>query len=110
MAYARSLQYYESYLRKRTLENFAIDQGRYSRLQLIYANLDEPDAVLGVSSKILMPTLRQQILEHESLGKWDMALDCYELAYQKDSSGGVAIGMLDCMKNLGHLGKFIAKR
>jgi serine/threonine-protein kinase ATR len=102
-AYTRSLQYYETYLRKIKMNDCDL-QGRYSKLQLIYSHLDEPDAVVGVSSKILMPTLEQQILEHESLGKWDMALDCYELAYQKDSAAGVSIGMLDCMKNLGHLG------
>ena len=100
----RALQYYETYLRKLDV-NGSDMHAQFAKLQLIYSHLDEADAVFGVSSKILMPTLEQQILEHESLGKWDLALDCYELIHQKNSSNGVPEGMLECMKNLGHLGK-----
>lgn len=103
--YARALLYYEKYIR---ILSESGDEGQfqelYSRLQLIYSNLDEPDSILGISAKIIYPTIEQQLLEHQSLGNWEMALNCYELIDIKNNSE-LVIGRINCLKNLGQLSK-----
>lgn len=104
--YARSLLYYEKYIR--TISDSGDEsqlQELYSRMQLIYANLDEPDSILGISTKIIHPTIEQQLLEHQSLGNWEMALNCYELIDIKKNKDMV-IGRINCLKNLGQLSNY----
>jgi serine/threonine-protein kinase ATR len=76
-------------------------------MQTIYSHLDEPDGIVGISEHINNPTLEQQILEHENLGKWDLALGCHELTLQKQPGSHASLGMLNCMKHLGQLGNVI---
>lgn len=103
--YARSLLYYEKYIRELKESG---DEGQfqdlYSRLQLIYSSLDEPDSILGISAKIIHPTIKQQLLEHQSLGNWEMALNCYELI-DIQKSPELVVGRINCLKNLGQLSK-----
>ncbi len=53
-----------------------------SVLQKIYAALDDPDAIDGLSSKITSPTLEQQIIQHEVCGRWPAAQTYYEILLQ----------------------------
>ena len=101
--YARSLMYYEKYVKERLKGNGESElQELYSRLQLIYSNLDEPDSILGISTKIIHPTIEQRLLEHQSLGDWEMALNCYELM-DINHDQELIIGRITCLKNLGQL-------
>ena len=103
--YSRSLLYYEKYIRELTdINNDGRLQDLYSRLQLIYSSLDEPDSILGISTKIIRPTIEQQLLQHQSLGNWDIALNCYELM-GIDQNKELEIGRITCLKNLGQLSK-----
>lgn len=103
-AYARALIHYESYFRQEKSKSSNL-QPLYSQLQRIYSHLDEPDALEGISSKVLVPTLDQQILEHESTGLWTAALTCNELALQQHPRElKYHVGVLNCLKNLNHLG------
>ncbi|KAI9068446.1 hypothetical protein FKP32DRAFT_1561636 [Trametes sanguinea] len=78
-------------------------QDRYERLHELYAHLDEPDGMEGVSTMILSPSLEHQIRQHESTGTWTSAQSCWEvrLQYEPDNLEH-HLGLLRCLKNLGH--------
>ena len=109
-AYARSLMSYERHLaslRQRNANNVEI-QSCYERLHEIYCNLDEPDGMEGISTLILSPTLEHQIRQHESTGRWTSAQSCWELRLQQSPDNlDYHIGLLRCLRNLGHYGQYI---
>lgn len=81
-------------------------QEDYEQMHTIYANLDEPDGMNGVSSKVLSPSLEHQIREHEANGRWTSAQSCWEVTLQQDPDNLESqIGLLRCLRNLGHFGK-----
>ncbi|THH16411.1 hypothetical protein EW146_g4222 [Bondarzewia mesenterica] len=104
-AYARSLMSFERRivsLRERQAHTVEI-QDCYERLHEIYANIDEPDGMEGVSTLILSPTLEHQIRQHESTGRWTSAQSCWELQLQQSPDKlEHHIGLLRCLRNLGH--------
>jgi serine/threonine-protein kinase ATR len=80
-------------------------QDIYERLHEIYADLDEPDGMEGISTKIVSPTLAHQIREHETTGRWTSAQSCWEVRLQLNSNDAEShIGLLKCLLNLGHYG------
>lgn len=107
-AYARSLMGFERHigsLRERNAKPAEV-QRCYERLHEIYANLDEPDSMEGVSTLILSPTLEHQIRQHESTGRWTSAQSCWELRLQQNPDNlDHHIGLLRCLRNLGHYGE-----
>jgi serine/threonine-protein kinase ATR len=81
-------------------------QDHYEQMHKIYANLDEPDGMNGISSKVLSPSLEHQIREHESMGRWTSAQSCWEVSLQQDPNKlDSQVGLLRCLRNLGHFGK-----
>ena len=108
-AYARSLMSFERHLvslRQRNADSAEI-QSCYERLHEIYCNLDEPDGMEGISTLILSPTLEHQIRQHESTGRWTSAQSCWELRLQQSPDNlEYHIGLLRCLRNLGHYGRF----
>lgn len=55
-------------------------------LQTLYAAMHEPDGVRGVNAlRREEPSLREQILEHESIGLLRDATACYDRAIQLES-------------------------
>ncbi|KAI0776189.1 hypothetical protein BD413DRAFT_469293 [Trametes elegans] len=78
-------------------------QDEYERLHELYAHLDEPDGMEGVSTMILAPSLEGQIRQHESTGTWTSAQSCWEvrLQYEPDNLE-YHLGLLRCLRNLGH--------
>jgi len=107
-AYARSLMSFERHimtLREREANSKEIQQ-YYEKLHEIYANIDEPDGMEGVSTLILSPTLEHQIRQHESTGRWTSAQSCWELRLQQAPDNlDYHIGLLRCLRNLGHYGE-----
>src|SRR5277367_112109 len=78
----------------------------YERLHEIYAHLDEPDGMEGVSTLILSPSLEHQIRQHERTGRWTSAQSCWEVSLQQNPDNLEShIGLLKCLRNLGHFGK-----
>ena len=78
----------------------------FEHLHEIYANLDEPDGMEGVSTQIIAPSLEHQIREHESTGRWTAAQSCWEVELQKKPDDlNLHAGLLRCLRNLGHYGK-----
>lgn len=104
-AYARSLLNFEQ--RIRTLRSQGKEdsdlQEHYENMHLIYANLDEPDGMEGISTRVVSPSLEHQIREHESTGRWTSAQSCWEVKIQeKPDDLDLHLGLLRCLRNLGH--------
>ncbi|KAI0938155.1 hypothetical protein AcV7_003428 [Taiwanofungus camphoratus] len=104
-AYARALMNFERQvvtLRQGNVKGNDLHE-HYERLHEIYAHLDEPDGMEGVSTLILSPSLEHQIREHESTGRWTSAQSCWEvrLQYSPDNLD-FHLGLLRCLRNLGH--------
>ncbi|EGG02755.1 uncharacterized protein MELLADRAFT_22295, partial [Melampsora larici-populina 98AG31] len=75
----------------------------YERVHQIYSEIDEPDGMEGISTKIPAPSILHQIREHESTGRWTSAQSCWEVELQKQPDElSSHIGLLRCLKNLGH--------
>lgn len=108
-AYARSLRNFEErviYLRQRNKQSDADLQPYFESLHEIYAELDEPDGMEGVSTAVVSPTLELQIREHESTGRWTSAQSCWEVRLQQSPGDlNLHVGLLKCLKNLGHYGE-----
>jgi serine/threonine-protein kinase ATR len=106
-AYARSLMNFERQivtLRERS-PNTKDLPFYYERLHEIYAHLDEPDGMEGVSTLILSPSLEHQIRQHESTGRWTSAQSCWEVRLQQSPDNvDFHLGLLRCLRNLGHYG------
>lgn len=107
-AYARALMTLEQLITERKERNFNESQLQpyYDRLHTIYANLEEPDGMEGISTKVISPSLDHQIREHESIGRWTSAQSCWELKLQQEPDDiSLHLGLLRCLRNLGHHGK-----
>ena len=107
-SYARSLMNFEKQIVSlKSREPFRNDMHvYYERLHEIYANLDEPDGMEGVSASITLPSIEHQIREHESTGKWTSAQSCWEVRLQQSPDQlEYHMGLLRCLRNLGHFGK-----
>lgn len=77
----------------------------YERLHEIYAQLDEPDGMEGITTLILSPSLEHQIRQHESTGRWTSAQSCWEVRLQSAPNElNSHLGLLRCLRNLGHYG------
>ncbi|KAE9410202.1 hypothetical protein BT96DRAFT_913020 [Gymnopus androsaceus JB14] len=104
-AYALSLMNFESRivtLRERNPNHRELP-AYYERLHEIYAHLDEPDGMEGISTMILSPSLEHQIRHHESSGHWTSAQSCWEVQLQQSPDNvDHHLGLLRCLRNLGH--------
>jgi serine/threonine-protein kinase ATR len=79
----------------------------YERLHELYAALDEPDAMAGVTALIPSPSLEHQIRQHESNGRWTSAQSCWEVRLQESPDNPAHhMGLLRCLRNLGHFGQY----
>jgi len=112
-AYARALMNYEQQIV--LLQERGVNQNDlpayYEKLHEIYAHLDEPDGMEGVSTLILAPTLEHQIRQHESTGRWTSAQSCWEVCLQESPDNvEFHVGLLRCLRNLGHYGLFLKKK
>ncbi|KAK0528665.1 hypothetical protein OC834_003970 [Tilletia horrida] len=105
-SYARALLSFESRVRIMKAEAGKTDgdmQEHYANMHEIYASVDEPDGMEGVSTRILKPTLEHQIREHEMTGRWTSAQSCWEVKLQQEpESLDSQIGLLRCLRSLGH--------
>jgi serine/threonine-protein kinase ATR len=107
-AYALSLMKFEGRIMEMRSEQ-AVPQSQfhevYERLHELYAALDEPDAMTGVTAFIPLPSLEHQIRQHESNGRWTSAQSCWEVRLQESPDNAAHhLGLLRCLRNLGHFG------
>ncbi|XP_077396162.1 serine/threonine-protein kinase ATR isoform X2 [Festucalex cinctus] len=106
-AYTRALMHFEAYI----LEGKENIQDHLSFLQTLYAAMHEPDGLRGVDAlRRVEPSLREQILEHESIGLLQDATACYDHAIQLQSDQiGHYHGVMTSRLGLGQLSTVITQ-
>ncbi|PFH56755.1 hypothetical protein XA68_16038 [Ophiocordyceps unilateralis] len=72
------------------------------RLQHIYANIDEPDGLEGISAHLPALDIKQQILSHKKAGRWSAAQTWYEMQLaEKPDNVDLQLELLQCFKQGG---------
>ncbi|RFU77784.1 phosphatidyl inositol 3-kinase [Trichoderma arundinaceum] len=102
--YARALFHLEQHAQK--IEQVKREPGDRTRLlqqlQDIYANIDEPDGLEGISAHLHVLDINQQILSHKKAGRWTAAQTWYEMQLaEKPDNAEVQIDLLNCLKQAG---------
>lgn len=81
-AHPRALMHLEAFLRGKPKEQL---EEQLPFLQRIYVALDEPDGIAGVAAKRRgQPSLKDQIVEHQAMGRLQEAFACYEQAVRQE--------------------------
>ena len=111
-AYSRALFHWEQFMRqqrdsKRTDKMSSTDVAherdqQYHRLHSIYAQIDEPDGIEGISHYIQVFEPEEQILEHEKNGRWAAAQSWYD-SYVNEDPGtlGSHLDLMNCLQRAG---------
>uniref|UniRef100_A0A670Y2E2 Serine/threonine-protein kinase ATR n=1 Tax=Pseudonaja textilis TaxID=8673 RepID=A0A670Y2E2_PSETE len=106
-AYTRAVMHFESFI----IEKKQDIQKHLGFLQKLYAAMHEPDAVEGVSAlRKAEPSLKEQILEHESIGLLRDATACYDRAIQLEPEQIIHYqGVVKSMLGLGQFSTVITQ-
>jgi serine/threonine-protein kinase ATR len=103
-SHARAVYHWEQHLRQARDHDTELDE--YRQLQQVYEQIDEPDAIDGISTKMHILDAAQQLLDHKQSGRWATALTHYEIAVQKDPQDvKLQVELLECMKSAQQYGK-----
>ncbi|KAK5028779.1 serine/threonine-protein kinase M1 [Exophiala sideris] len=98
-SYARALFHWEQHIRKVKADD---NQAQLQRLQDIYAQIDEPDGIEGISSRMHVLDIEQQVLEHKKAGRWAAAQSWYEMQLvAKPDDHDVQKNLMDCLTESG---------
>ena len=54
-----------------------------AQMHAAYVRTDEPDGLLALAKLRAQPSLEEEVLEHESHGRYSAALNCYQVALQQ---------------------------
>lgn len=110
--YARALFHLEPHIlrqqeeQRNDVENI---QQALDSLQHVYAHIDEPDGLEGVSANLKVIDLKQQILSHRKAGRWSRAQTWCEVQLAEDPHNiDVQIDLLTCLKESGQYGRAIS--
>lgn len=108
-SYARCLSSFEAFITTERQTRSELElQTFYERVHECYAHLEEPDGMEGISTRIVAPDIWHQIREHESTGRWTSAQSCWEVELQRSPNEVKShLGLLRCLRNLGHYGKVV---
>ncbi|XP_042558922.1 serine/threonine-protein kinase ATR [Clupea harengus] len=106
-AYTRAVMHFESFI----VQNKQNIQDHLTFLQTLYAAMHEPDGVRGVNAlRRDEPSLREQILEHESIGLLRESTACYDRAIQLESDQiSHYHGVMNSLLGLGQLSSVITQ-
>jgi serine/threonine-protein kinase ATR len=75
-------------------------------LQGIYANIDEPDGLEGISAHLPVLNINQQMLSHKKAGRWAAAQTWCEMQLaERPNDVDVQLDLLNCLKQAGQHGK-----
>ncbi|BAT93667.1 hypothetical protein VIGAN_08019000 [Vigna angularis var. angularis] len=110
-AYARSLMYFESYVREKSgsfnpaSERSGIFEDQdVSHLMEIYSCLDEPDGLSGLSCLSKSLRLQDQLLMNKKAGNWaDVLTSCEQALQMEPTSFQRHSDVLNCLLNMCHL-------
>ncbi|KAG9191621.1 serine/threonine-protein kinase ATR [Alternaria panax] len=107
-SYARALFHWEQYFRQQRDKKAASKQpfpekdDLLQHLQMIYAHIDEPDSIEGISAHLKVLNPEQQIIEDRKAGRWTAAQSWYEIALsEKPNDVETQINLLTCLKESG---------
>ncbi|KAI1864693.1 hypothetical protein JX265_008417 [Neoarthrinium moseri] len=104
-AYSRALFHLEQHIRQVEQEkaNGGDERERLlQRLQDIYAQIDEPDGLEGISAHLQVLDINQQILSHRKAGRWTAAQTWYEMRLAENPDNlDAQIELLTCLKESG---------
>ncbi|KAH7380651.1 protein kinase rad3 [Pyrenochaeta sp. MPI-SDFR-AT-0127] len=107
-SYARALFHWEQYYRQKQHVKTGATQQRSEKdellqhLQMIYAHIDEPDSIEGISAHLKVLNPEQQIIEDRKAGRWTAAQSWYEIALaEKPNDIETQINLLTCLKESG---------
>lgn len=108
--YARALFHLEPHI-IRQKEKFGDEAASVRRardtLQYVYAQIDEPDGLEGVSVNLKVIDLKQQILSHKKAGRWSRAQAWCEVQLAGDpNNADVQLDLLTCLKESGQYGNY----
>jgi serine/threonine-protein kinase ATR len=111
-SYARSLFHWEQYIRQQeqvkgnAKQWFSEKDEMLQHLQMIYAQIDEPDSIEGISAHLRVLNPEQQIIEDRKAGRLTAAQSWYEIALaEKPNDTETQINLLNCLKESGQYGK-----
>ncbi|XP_068136880.1 serine/threonine-protein kinase ATR isoform X2 [Hyperolius riggenbachi] len=106
-AYTRAVMHFESFIMEKKQEI----QEHLGFLQKLYAAMHEPDGVAGVSAiRKKEASLKEQILEHESIGLLRDATACYDRAIQLKPEEIIHYhGVVKSMLGLGQLSTVVTQ-
>lgn len=111
-SYARALYHWEYFMREQqqsSTERIHDDDVLYQRLHSIYAQIDEPDGLDGISTHLNILSPDQQAFQHRRAGRWSAAQSWYEIELSKSPSDkNLQVELLSCLKESGQFGKFLA--
>ncbi|KFA47821.1 hypothetical protein S40293_06413 [Stachybotrys chartarum IBT 40293] len=102
--YARALFHLEQHAQK--LEQQEREAGDRTQLletlQGIYANIDEPDGLEGISAHLPVLNINQQMLSHKKAGRWAAAQTWCEMQLaERPNDVDVQLDLLNCLKQAG---------
>ncbi|EXJ90418.1 hypothetical protein A1O1_03519 [Capronia coronata CBS 617.96] len=98
-SYSRALFHWEQHIRKSKADDMETE---LQRMQDIYAQIDEPDGIEGISSRMYVLDIEQQVLEHKKAGRWTAAQNWYEMKLLADpDNNDVQKNLMDCLKESG---------
>lgn len=107
-SYARALYHWEHFMREQRpkVEGEPKDQDLlYQRLHSIYAHIDEPDGLDGISAHLNILSPEQQAFQHRRAGRWSAAQSWYEIELTKaPSDKTLQIELLSCLRESGQFG------
>lgn len=107
--YARALFHLEPHILRQKEEqgdNADSIQKALDSLQHVYAHIDEPDGLEGVSANLKVIDLNQQVLSHRKAGRWSRAQTWCEVQLAEDPTNvDVQLDLLTCLKESGQHGK-----
>ncbi|USP73715.1 uncharacterized protein yc1106_00989 [Curvularia clavata] len=107
-SYARALFHWEQYYRQQrdvkadSNQPFSEKDELLQHLQMIYAHIEEPDSIEGISAHLKVLNPEQQIIEDRKAGRWTAAQSWYEIALaEKPNDVETQINLLMCLKESG---------
>lgn len=111
-SYARALFHWEQYYRQQqhvkadANQSFSEKDELLQHLQMIYAHIDEPDNIEGISAHLKVLNPEQQIIEDRKAGRWTAAQSWYEISLaEKPNDLDTQINLLTCLKESGQYGQ-----
>lgn len=111
-SYARALFHWEQYYRQQRLITteaqlpFSQKDDLLQYLQTIYAHIDEPDCIEGISAQLKVLNPEQQVIEDRKAGRWTAAQSWYEIELaEKPEDMETQTNLLTCLKESGQYGK-----